>query len=186
MASPSNGSPTFSAGELFCGAGGLSRGFHNAGFEPMFANDLWEAALHTFLMNFDTRYAQSGGTKAGNILPLPGSVEDIDVAEVLSKARSTDRKGLAVGDLDILLGGPPCQGFSLNSHSRSAEDPRNYLFRHYVRLLRGLSPKSFVLENVPGMLSLEGGAFIEELLQTIATADDKGCHRHPDPGSRGW
>lgn len=169
------GSPQYTSGELFCGAGGLSRGFHNVGFETTFANDLWSAALHTFLMNFDTRYAQSNGTKAGSVLPLPGSVEAIDVSDVLRRARTSERKPLAVGGLDVLLGGPPCQGFSLNSHIRSAEDPRNYLFRHYVRILRGLSPKTFVLENVPGMLSLEGGAFIEELLNTISAADDQGC-----------
>jgi DNA (cytosine-5)-methyltransferase 1 len=82
---------------------------------------------------------------------------------------------LEVGDFDVLLGGPPCQGYSLNSHIRSAEDPRNHLFRQYVRLLHGLSPKVFVLENVPGMLSLSGGCFFDELLSSIRNSTHKGC-----------
>ena len=63
--------------------------------------------------------------------------------------------------------GRPCQGFSVNSHIRNGDDPRNSLFRHYVRILKGLAPKVFVLENVPGMFSLEGGRFFDELLAEI-------------------
>jgi DNA (cytosine-5)-methyltransferase 1 len=175
MSKPSLASK-YSAGELFCGAGGLSRGFHDSGFEPKFANDMWPLALHNFLMNFDEAYAATGGKGPGNILSLPGSVEDISISDILPKiAGSGKHRSLAVGELDVLLGGPPCQGFSVNSHTRSAEDPRNHLFRHYVRLLRGLSPKVFVLENVPGMLSLEGGHFFDELLKEISTSATSEC-----------
>jgi DNA (cytosine-5)-methyltransferase 1 len=157
----------YEVGELFCGAGGLSRGFHNQGFAPRFANDIWEQAVHTFLMNFDRKYARSGG-KNSDVLGLPNSVEDIDPAQVLKSLRSTKTNtSIAHGELDVLLGGPPCQGFSVNSHNRSGDDPRNFLFKHYVRILKGLAPKVFVLENVPGMFSLEGGRFFDELLKEI-------------------
>lgn len=162
-----SGSPAYEVGELFCGAGGLSRGFHKQGFVPRFANDIWALAVHNFMMNFDRKYARSGG-ESSDILGLPVSVEDIRPDEVLGKLRSsrTD-SSVAHGELDVLLGGPPCQGFSVNSHTRSASDPRNFLFRHYVRILAGVAPKIFVLENVPGMLSLEGGRFFDELISEI-------------------
>lgn len=156
----------FTSGELFCGAGGLSCGFHAHGFETRFANDIWPLALHNFLMNFDPLYAASGGTK-GDVVALGGSVEEIDVDAVMRSVEMVAGTPLAAGDLDVLLGGPPCQGYSVNSHTRSAEDPRNFLFRHYVRILQGLAPKVFVLENVPGMYSLDGGRFFDELVATI-------------------
>ena len=73
------------SGELFCGAGGLSRGFESLGFATRFANDLWPAALHTFLMNFDPLYAASNGLKS-SILAFPQSVEDIDVEQIIGRA----------------------------------------------------------------------------------------------------
>ncbi|MBY5818740.1 DNA cytosine methyltransferase [Rhizobium leguminosarum] len=164
---------SYTSGELFCGAGGLTRGFETRGFSPVFVNDIWPAALHTFLMNFDSSYRRSkGGIR--DILAFPGSVEMIDESNVLGKTRNSQGRELQVGDLDVLLGGPPCQGYSVNSHIRSASDPRNFLFRHYIRILRGISPKIFVLENVPGMLSLEGGVFFEELLEHISSPSE-GC-----------
>lgn len=159
----------YSAGELFCGAGGLSRGFHERGFEPLFANDVWDLAVHNFLMNFDPAYANTNGAGQRCILGLPGSVEDIDPTAVMHQVRSpVGGAELEHGQLDTLLGGPPCQGFSVNSHIRNGADPRNHLFKHYVRILKGLAPKVFVLENVPGMYSLEGGRFFDELVSEIA------------------
>lgn len=168
--------PRFTAGELFCGAGGLSRGFHDAGFVPLFANDIWDLALHTYLMNFDEKYAASRGERVGGVLSLPGSIEELDAPEILRRVPDVGMgQVLEAGGLDVLLGGPPCQGYSLNSHIRCTEDPRNHLFRHYVRLLHGLSPKVFVLENVPGMFSLGGGRFLDELLTMIRTPASGSC-----------
>lgn len=166
---------SYSVGELFCGVGGLSRGFHSVGFEPKFANDIWPLALHNFMMNFDAAYAAGGSNAGSEILGLSGSIEDISISDILPRIRLNPSGGAEVGDLDVLLGGPPCQGFSVNSHARSIHDPRNHLFRHYVRLLTGLSPKVFVLENVPGMLSLEGGHFFEELLKAVSAPISSSC-----------
>jgi DNA (cytosine-5)-methyltransferase 1 len=171
-----DGSPQYTSGDLFSGAGGLSRGFHDHGFGSLFANDMWDRALHTFLMNFDPKYKKSLGAESGDILALPGSIEHLDPKEILARIRNpaTDRS-MQAGELDTLLGGPPCQGYSINSHIRSVEDPRNHLFRHYVRLLRGLAPKTFVLENVPGMFSLDGGRFFDELVATIRAPISRVC-----------
>src|SRR3954470_24752001 len=75
--------PGYLTGELFCGAGGLSRGFHSQGFISRFANDVWELAVHNFLMNFDRSYARTGGEKPGSILGMACSVEDVDPTAVL-------------------------------------------------------------------------------------------------------
>lgn len=162
-------SRAYVSGELFCGAGGLSRGFHSAGFTSKFANDVWPVALHNFLLNFDPLYAAAGGRKSA-VVPLAGSVEDIEVGALVRAVSAKCGHPFGSGDLDVLLGGPPCQGFSVNSHTRSAEDPRNFLFRQYVRILKGLAPKLFVLENVPGMFSLDGGRFFQELLTAISAS----------------
>src|SRR5205814_150459 len=108
--------------------GGLSRGFHDLDFRPVFANDAWDLALHNFLMNFDQGYARDPAHTSRDVLALPGSVEDITVGKILGNIRHP-KNGTVIelGDLDVLLGGPPCQGFSLNSHNRSADDPRNHL-----------------------------------------------------------
>ena len=127
-------------------------------------------------MNFDKTYAASKGRRSGEVLSLPGSIEDLDASDILSRLPVvTKNRTLEVGELDVLLGGPPCQGYSLNAHNRSPKDPRNHLFRHYVRLLHGLSPKMFVLENVPGMFSLDGGGFFDELLAAISSPSEKRC-----------
>ena len=134
------------AADLFCGAGGLSFGFQQAGFGIAFANDINEDYANTYQLNHD------GTTFFCN------SIEDLSVNNVFKTT------GLKKGDVDLLIGGPPCQGFSINAPKRSLGDDRNHLFREYGRLvLEGLRPKVIVMENVPGMVSLDGGRFIEEI-----------------------
>src|SRR5271165_137352 len=126
-------SSTHVAVDLFCGAGGLSFGFRQAGFEIAFANDVNEEYANTYRLNHE-------GTAF-----FRESIEDLTTSDVL---RAT---GLKKADIDLLIGGPPCQGFSINAPKRSLEDDRNHLFRDYGRLvLEGLRPKVVVMENVPG------------------------------------
>lgn len=134
------------AADLFCGAGGLSLGFEDAGFQIAFANDLDEDCERTYVEN-------NPGTTF-----IPGSIEGVTARDIFK------RTGLGRGDIDILIGGPPCQGFSINAPNRDRRDARNYLFEHYGRLvLEGLRPKVVVMENVPGMLSLDQGHFVESI-----------------------
>jgi DNA (cytosine-5)-methyltransferase 1 len=79
------------------------------------------------------------------------------------------RKGLSLakGELDVLVGGPPCQGFSINAPERFTEDPRNSLFKHYLRFVDEFAPKTFMFENVPGMLSLGGGKIFDTIISQM-------------------
>ncbi|MDO8469165.1 MAG: DNA cytosine methyltransferase [Candidatus Peribacter sp.] len=124
-------------GDFFSGAGGLSEGFHQAGFTSLFGND------------FDK---DSGATYSANnpeAIFYHKPIQELTAQEILKDV------GLHPGELDVLVGGPPCQGFSINAPVRSESDPRNHLFKHYVRIvLEGLQPKVVLFENVPGLLSM--------------------------------
>jgi DNA (cytosine-5)-methyltransferase 1 len=120
--------------DLFSGVGGLSLGAARAGFEVRAAVELDPIALRTHALNFpETKHIQQ------------------DVAE-LTGSRLLDLAGLQLGGLDGLIGGPPCQGFSLMGH-RLQNDPRNKLFFDFFRLVAETQPRFFLAENVPGILS---------------------------------
>ncbi len=135
--------------DLFCGAGGITEGFRRAGFQCLYANDINDWAIKTFSANHPVTLAES----------CP--IESVDAGRLRKKL------GLRKGQLDVLVGGPPCQGFSINAPERFLEDPRNSLFRHYVRFLDEFRPKTLLFENVPGMLSLGGGVIFERILNAL-------------------
>jgi DNA (cytosine-5)-methyltransferase 1 len=87
-------------------------------------------------------------------------VRDLDAKTILAKT------GLAAGELDVLLGGPPCQGFS-SAGMKADNDPRNSLFRHYIRLLEGIHPKWFIMENVEGLLTNGGGRHVRDAVASF-------------------
>jgi DNA (cytosine-5)-methyltransferase 1 len=132
--------------DLFCGAGGITEGFRQAGFRCLYANDINEAAIETFRANHPKVWAECR------------PVESVDPAAIRRKI------GLKKGQLSVLAGGPPCQGFSINAPERFLKDPRNALFRHYLRFLDEFQPQAFFFENVPGMLSLGEGQVVEQVL----------------------
>jgi len=117
----------------FAGAGGSSLGYSMAGFRELLAVEWDNNAVETFKLNFH------------DVPVYHGDIAKISVEDILSMT------GLKVGELDIFDGSPPCQGFS-TAGKRQLDDPRNQLFREYVRLLRGLQPKVFIMENVSGMV----------------------------------
>ncbi len=136
---------------LFAGAGGCSLGFKNAGFNLLLAIDNNEDAVSTYNMNF---------------LDTPCLKEDItrlDAEDILRHA------GIKKGKLDFLIGGPPCQGFS-SAGIQFWDDPRNKLLKHYVRLLHGLRPRWFLMENVEGLLTANRGNFIYEVTKGFIEA----------------
>ena len=126
----------FTAISLFCGAGGLDLGFERAGFKTIWANDFDKDACKTH-ENW--------------------SAADVVCGDI-SKIESTD-----IPDADIMLGGFPCQGFSL-SGPRKIDDSRNILYRHYVRILKDKMPYMFVGENVKGLLTMGGGSILEAII----------------------
>lgn len=135
--------------DLFCGAGGITEGFRLVGFRCLYANDVDKWAIETFRANH-------ADTLTDNRL-----IEGVDAAKLRRKLK------LRQGDLDVLAGGPPCQGFSINAPERFLDDPRNSLFRHYVRFLDEFQPKTLLFENVPGMLSLGGGQIFERIIEAL-------------------
>ncbi len=136
--------------DLFCGAGGITQGFRQAGYHCLYANDFNPEAIETFKHNHPSTSVECK------------SIEDVSAAAL----RKT--LGIQKGDLDVLVGGPPCQGFSINAPSRFLNDPRNSMFKHYARFVEEFSPKAFVFENVPGLLSMADGAIFEKILQVFS------------------
>ena len=118
---------------LFAGCGGSSLGYSMAGFRELLAVEWDNNAVETFKLNFP------------NVPVYHGDIHDCSVDWIL------ETTGLKPGELDILDGSPPCQGFS-TAGKRQMTDGRNQLFREYVRILRGLQPRVFVMENVSGMV----------------------------------
>lgn len=132
--------------DLFCGAGGITEGFREAGYRCLYGNDIMEKAIETFAANH------------------PDTVADNRPVEKVNASEIRVRLGLSPGDLDVLVGGPPCQGFSINAPERFMNDPRNKLFGHYAKFLREFRPKAFLFENVPGLLSLGDGKVFRRIL----------------------
>ncbi len=135
--------------DLFCGAGGITQGFKQAGYHCLYANDFMPEAIETFRHNNPGTLAECN------------SIQDVNANELRKKL------GIEKGELDVLVGGPPCQGFSINAPSRFLNDPRNSLFKHYARFVEEFTPKTFVFENVPGLLSMADGAIFEKILQVF-------------------
>jgi DNA (cytosine-5)-methyltransferase 1 len=131
--------------DLFCGAGGLSEGFRQAGFHILAGNDVDEQAGETF------------ATTHSEARFLPGPIQQWAALDFLKAS------GQKVGDLDVMIGGPPCQGFSVYNHQRGLHDERSSLYREYLRLVEGLMPKWIVLENVTGMTSAGAGGALHAI-----------------------
>jgi DNA (cytosine-5)-methyltransferase 1 len=136
--------------DLFAGAGGITEGFRQAGFDCLYANDFNERAVETFKLNH------------------PGAVAACGPIESQDPVRIRSDLGLTKGELDCLVGGPPCQGFSIYAPERVLDDPRNSMFRHYLRFVDEFAPKTLLIENVPGMLSLGKGRVVETILAELS------------------
>ncbi len=136
--------------DLFSGAGGLAEGFREAGWRVLAAVDSDPFAAETFKLNF----------RGAAFLTE-------DIARVRPETL-LEETGLRRGQLGCLLGGPPCQSFSYNNHARSASNRRARLFRQYLRTVERLRPKTIVMENVPGMLTIGSGRIVGEILTKLA------------------
>ena len=135
--------------DLFCGAGGLSCGFEKAGFNILLGIDSDEHSLKTFKKN----HPQSE--------IISGDISKVTPKEILVKINNKP--------IDIIIGGPPCQGFSM-AGNRNPLDPRNNLILNYLQLVINLKPKVFVIENVPGLLSMknEDGKKIIDIVKELS------------------
>jgi DNA (cytosine-5)-methyltransferase 1 len=137
--------------DLFSGAGGITLGLLNAGFDVAFCSDVDDACALTHVHNFPAiPFAHTG-------------IEHLRGRDIL------DAAGIEPGELDVLIGGPPCQGFSIIGQ-RELWDPRNGLFREFLRVARELQPRCIVIENVTGLATLNKGAVLREIGAAFAAA----------------
>lgn len=136
--------------DLFCGCGGISEGFSLAGFEIVGGIDFNEYATITFKHNF-----------------AKATVHNIDI--IAFPDNQIDEE---YGDVDVIVGGPPCQGFSsANRWQKEMEDPRNKLFFEYIRFVQRIHPKIIMIENVRGLLSRDNGYAIKRIQEILGAAE---------------
>lgn len=133
--------------DLFCGCGGLSLGFEKAGYNVLLGIDVWKDALKTFQFNHHNSH-----TLCADMSTLTGE-------EVKSH--------LGTENVDVIIGGPPCQGFSV-AGKRVVDDERNRLYKGFVRMVEYFRPRAFVMENVPNILSIGNGVVRESIIKDFS------------------
>lgn len=133
--------------DLFAGVGGLSLGFESKGFEVVLANEYDPSIAEAYIKN----------RKNPNMI-----VEDITKLPI-EKTFAPYR-----GVTDLVVGGPPCQGFSQKGQRKTINDPRNFLFKYFVNVVANVQPRYFVMENVPNLLTTENGYFKKEIESMFA------------------
>lgn len=135
--------------DLFAGCGGFSIGFERAGFRVTKAVEIDSQIAHTYSINH------------ANVIMFNEDIGKID-----------NKNNFVRGEAEVIIGGPPCQGFSMAGarirKNGFIEDPRNYLFKHYVNVVKIVRPKVFVFENVKGILSMKNGEIFREIVNTFS------------------
>lgn len=150
--------------DLFAGVGGLSLGFEKQGFNVLMANEYDESIADAYSKNHK-------GTKM-----IVGDITSLDLKETF---------GSYAGKVDVVIGGPPCQGFSQKGQRKTIHDERNFLFKYYVAVVELVKPRYFVMENVPNLLTAEKGYFfreIEELFNKMGYSLEHGVLNAADYG----
>ncbi len=135
--------------DLFAGAGGLSEGLGEAGFTCLYANEIKKRYAETYTLNH------------------PEVMVDQRDIRMVDDAKVRKHLGIKRGELDLIAGGPPCQGYSINAPLRSTSDARNHLFKEFLRFVDTFSPRSVLIENVPGLVSFEGGLTLQAILTAL-------------------
>lgn len=135
--------------ELFAGAGGMMLGLEQAGFATLVANEIHAHPCMTLRRNFP------------GVPVVEGSIRDLAAEQLLAAAGISTRH-----EVDLIAGGPPCQGFS-TAGMKDPNDPRNTLIGDYIRMVREIRPRFFLLENVTGLLSMRGGRLWENVANEL-------------------
>lgn len=128
--------------DLFSGVGGFSLGFEKAGFDVVLANEYDAEIASSYIFNHPS-------TKM-----IIGDITKLDYEQEFSDY---------IGEVDVIVGGPPCQGFSQKGQRKTILDERNFLFQYFVKAVSYIQPKYFVMENVPNLFTSEKGYFKNEL-----------------------
>jgi len=133
----------FTVVDLFCGAGGFSEGFRRAGYEIIFGFDKCPQAIDTFSYNLTNNCAYGDIT-------------------LFTPKKLLETAGLDPQDIDVIIGGPPCQGFSVAGMMK-INDHRNFLYQNFIKFIKHVKPKIFVMENVPTIVSHDSGSIIQDI-----------------------
>lgn len=139
--------PSFNVIDLFCGCGGFSLGFERAGFNVLLGIDVWKDALSTFRFN----HKNSQALQADLSILSPEEIENM----------------LEGKRVDVIIGGPPCQGFSI-AGKRIVDDIRNKLYKNFVHFVEHFKPQAFVMENVPNILSIGNGVVRQSIISDFS------------------
>lgn len=173
--------------DLFAGAGGLSEGFIRAGFNPIAHVEMNPDACNTLKTRTAFHYLKEKGRVNEYYEYLKGEITRDElwskipqhlISSVINKEISPETlpqifniidQELQEKDVDIVIGGPPCQAYSVAGRARKNmdDDPRNHLYKHYVEFLKRYKPKMFVFENVPGILSASNGKYLEKIFSAV-------------------
>ena len=135
--------------DLFAGAGGLSEGLEESGFHGIFASEIVPQYAETYRRNH-----------MGTVVAT-ADIRSLDAEKVRRDL------GMKKGQLALIAGGPPCQGFSINAPVRSILDKRNHLFKEYLRFVDAFQPRAVLIENVPGLVSFEDGDTLHAILKAL-------------------
>ena len=128
--------------DLFAGVGGLSLGFEQKGFDIVLANEYDASIAEAYMVNHKK-------TKM-----IVGDITTLDLEKTFGPYK---------GEVSVVIGGPPCQGFSQKGQRKTIHDERNFLFKYYVKVVNLVKPTYFVMENVPNLLTAENGFFRKEI-----------------------
>jgi len=131
--------------DLFAGVGGLSQGFLMEDFDIVFA------------IEFDKDIANSNQSNHQNTVVYNEDITQINIENLYNK----------YSNIDVIIGGPPCQGFSQKGKRLSLNDERNFLFKHFVKFVEKFRPKYFLLENVPNIITTSNGFFKDEIINAF-------------------
>lgn len=151
MSKSGKGCEKYNVLDLFCGCGGMSWGLAKKGFNIVAGIDIWDKALATYAHNHS-------GAKALNL--------DISKASPEAVIESI---GIRKEEIDVIIGGPPCQGFSKNTPAswRFLEDPRNQMYKSYLNFVKFINPKVVIIENVAEIYNAFNGVVREEIINTL-------------------
>jgi DNA (cytosine-5)-methyltransferase 1 len=177
--------------DLFAGAGGLSEGFIREGFNPIAHVEMNKDACDTIKTRtayhwlkenrkakIYTDYLKSENKNKEELwknIPehLINSVINKEISEkTIPEIFKTIDKELNGKKVDLIIGGPPCQAYSIVGRARKdmESDPRNHLYKHYVKFLEKYQPNMFVFENVPGILSAKNGEYLDKIFKAVKKA----------------
>ena len=179
--------------DLFAGAGGLSEGFIRSGFKPIAHVEMNKDACDTLRTRAVYHWLTENGKQNKyygylkdvkknkenfwSLAPeeIRNSVINSEISDSSIESIFSKIDYLSNGkDIDLIIGGPPCQAYSIAGRARDPkgmkEDPRNFLYKHYVKFLERYQPKMFVFENVPGILSANNGEFLQKIFEAVKNA----------------